>query len=694
MRDFLNQMSRVALALAGVLLLLCSARAQTSLQCHGQQNGTAASSLACSGSLVLQVGDVVTETFQASFSTGGNTASLTGAALNQSWVNGTSAGAWTWIVTSAGTVTPSVSYVGGSQTGNALLNVAVWRGFAVYPVAMPLKGYESDASPQSQTGITVPNGDPNDTIVSMMIETCSSCSSQTSSFTLDSATVLTPSFSSGTPIGMQMMYKNGATNAGGPYSNSIGVAGLGNMWSYSLVLRKLMPAIGTIQAVGATQTTGSSISATLPLKSRPGGFLRGVLIDTSGQISTLTASGGVSCYMAADTANATQWTRNFWCPVPTPAPSSPVTITATPISGSFGGDLLVTECIGCSISRPLAASSNNILTGGGGATPSTTQTVLPMYLQSKSTFYLDGFTEFSLGSATTEQKLATPSAPFALLYQFERNHLLLSFYGAAIETTSAPQSQGMTVATDFTIAPSSAAYAWASQPSAFPTVIEGFATCGGCGAITTFTDPETDAGVYFCGVSPNSGTWSLTASWTSLTTIDGCASSSFCIAYTTVPPPIGATLVITSAPSFAFAQVEKVRALGTLDHHSVSTPGSGGSVGPVTATATGSNEVARLCAGDEGTGTGTYTMPSFDSGTNGSNDAPNLSDNGEVTTSEAFLLTSGTYGASWATAPGLPTPGTVFGDTATFFTSIIPSAPGVTGTRGGGAVHAGKQATQ
>ena len=652
----------------------CSlAGAQSIASCNGQQTSSSASSLACSSSLSLQANDVVTGTFYASSVGAGYAITLCGLPVTYVWNNDTSVAGWVFISLTTQTCTPTVTYNGSISGNNALLNAAVWRGFAPYPIATALIGWESTTTPQSQTGLTVPNYDSSDTILSLMTYqgNTNSCTTQTATFAVDSSTAgFVPAGSN--CIFSQIMYRNGSTSAGNPYTNTIGTTNVNQMWSYSLVLRSTMPTIGAIQVQGcttrvaSTSTPVSSLPCPLPQPSQTGDILLGELGDGF-NISSITGPAGVTCYGAGVLQNDNQFQRKFWCSLPNPAPSSPVTITVTPPSGTADYDLIIKEVAGIAGLNLLAASSDNALHRG---TTSTTQAAGPLYVYENGPYYFDGFMDGD--NSNLEQVSVLPNSGFSREFLFHWANFILADYDAAFTASGSFLSQSFSATTVASLSPSSYLFAWAASPYSHPTAIQGRSGFNGGSITIGVDDPENDAGVYVC--AQGSGPWTVTPSWTSsLSTIDGCGSGDQkCVKYAPTIPAGAESVTVVNAASQAFATVQKVRALGALDSHAVASA-SGGTVGPVNATSSGANEFTELCGMNQGSSTGTYTVPTYTSGTNGALTVPNFSDQQANTVAEAFLPTAGTYGATWNTASGFTDPASVIADAAIFFYNDQPA---------------------
>ena len=652
-----------------VLLIGAIAHAQSVGSCNGQQNNATASSLACSSSLTLQAHDVAAGTFFAHDNVGNYAITLCGNPVTYLWTNDTSVAGWAYISPINQTCTPTVTY-GSSTLTTALLNASVWRTGATYPVVFPMKGYESSTSPQSQTGIGIPNYESNDTIVSMMttnITSSGTCSPESSTFTLDSSSASFFSSPFGECWTSQIMYENFATPGGSPYSNTIGTTSAVNMWSYYFIIRNAMPSIGAIQSQGATTainnstTPVSSLSVTLPQVS---GNNHSLLIDLwdGFHISSVTASGGVTCVDRGTVQNNVHFVRKLQCIVPSSAPGSPITVTVTPSSGTADYDVLVKEEAGLATQNTIAGSMDNSLNR---VTTSTTQSAGPIYLQNTAaTDYVDGVTQEPQSSLPQDSFI--PASPAAMEYQFRFSNQLFAAFGEAVTVSSAPTSASFSATTGNSLSPATKMYAWAPSAYGFPTDIQGWQAFSN--PVTfPFNDPESDAGFYFCGASNVGGNWTLTPSWTTMTVIDGCASADHCIAYSQTPP-VGSATFTVSGPGAIMALAQKVRLLGTLDQHTY-TPSA---TSPVTAnaTSTGTNELALMCGMYFGSSSGTYMAPpSYTSGTNGAMTTPGFSDDAGETAAEAFLPTAGTYGTTWSANPDFASPGAVGADTAIFFTT-------------------------
>jgi hypothetical protein len=616
----------------------------------------------------------------------------TGIIPNYQWANDTAVQGFVYVSTQTQTCTPAVTF-NGTISGNdrSLIFATVWHGYAAYPLAFPLKGYEYDTTPYVQSGITIPNYDSSDTIVSLAIsqQGPNSCPGpQSSTFTADTNACHAPG--SDGAVTIQTMYNTGSTPSGSPYTNTIGTANVNEMWSYYLILRPTAPLIGAIQIQGCTTAAyqlsdpSASFPCTFPLNSVSGHMIEGEMWDGQ-NVSTISAASGstsIPCSYSASAVNENNYSRKFMCgPIPSGL-LSPVTVKLVPNSGTANYDIIIKEIAGMSASRPLAGSSINFLISDGGST-STTQSVGPVNIWETNNYYLDGFT---LGPQNTlEQWFFQASAPFSLAYQFRFSNGIFADYDAFEDVSSVPQSISFSATTGPALYPSSYLFAWDSAPSNHPTVIEGTTAYSSGDSLTfpAFNNPETNAGAYVC-VTANGGTAGATASWGSLTTID--ASGGSYVGYSTTFPP-GGVVTFTGSSGDVLGTVQKIRNLGTLDTHTFASA-SGGSVGPVNATSSSSNEWAEMCGGNIGSSTGTYSLPTFTGSTLGTVTSPNLSDQVGNTTAEAFLPTAGTYGASWAIAAGFTAASSVTGDTAIFFTTTAPSPTNTNyATNGDGSVN-------
>ena len=383
----------------------------------------------------------------------------------------------------------------------------------------------------------------------------------------------------------------------------------------------------------------------------------------------------------------------LWCTIPSPAPTSPITLTFNTGGAASNFDVYIGEAVGVSTTQAIAASQNNELIRGN---TTTTQVAGPVHLYESGNYLLTART--TGGWNSLDRYIIEPAAPFAMTYLFRFSWIALAEFAATASISGSGTASYS--ATAPLASPSSSMFAWAGAPYTHPTAIQGLgAYANGTSTTYNFDDPETDAGVILVGNTPGIATWTITPSWTSsMTIIDGCVASTFCYAY--LPTMPGGTASIFVNAGGQFAMVQKVRSLGTLDAKSgiVSNVGCTGSacgvLGPVNATSTSTLEISEMCSVYYGSLFGNYNVPSgYTGSTLGVMTNPNYSDNVAGTCTEAFSPTPDTYGVSWYTPSAYSTPQSMSGETAIFFTTVVPPATAES-VHGGKAVHGGGQVLQ
>jgi len=662
-----------------VALALACTKAHASIstqQCVGATLSSSVTSVPCGSTISLNKGDVVAGMAMGASGGNGGTTPPTDWIITicgsdeplQTWRNDTFVRGFMYVSNSTQTCTPTVTYTGSPTHWSTFLFVEVLPSdgshFAAYPVVFPLKGFENDQTPTTQNGITIPNYDSNDTIVSITgFETHDAvCSAQTATFTqdrFDSEPFFYTSFPTTICWGIQTMYQDGATAAGGPYTNTMSGVAASSQWSYYLVLRHTMPVVGVVQENGATthllanNNPVAAINCKLPITPQNGDKITGELWDGL-NISAISASDGTNNYSCSDRGvaqNDVAYHRYYQCDLNAP-PVGPVTVTATAASGTASYDLTCKHDVGLAATDSFAGKSDNYLNR---ATTSTTQPMGPIWLQETGTYLMEGNTWQPWSNV--ESFLFTPASPYGQVYQFQSDNGLATDYAATVPVSSVPTSLSATATTAYNGSPY-ALSPWsfleaqkAITPYVHPVVIQGYQDFTFGGSVTlTVNDPETDAGLLACTSIDNGG--SNTMSSGTVTLLPVISGAGYNCEYVPKPLPSGPVSVTFSSPTNAVMNVlMKIRNMGAKDDAEATTIGN---TPPVTASAIahGSNEVAALVGMVYGTSTGTYPVITASSGCNVQDNVNGFSDHNSNSVSTAFMTAPGTCSGTWNNAAG------------------------------------------